>query len=76
MGFGAELSLLRSIIKPGLLRLQFFCCKLNVPILLSYARITGKLAGRVTDAETNGSRTDANVIIEGTTLGAMADKIV
>lgn len=39
----------------------------------SYGGITGKLAGRVTDAETNGSLPGTNVIIEGTNLGAMAN---
>ena len=35
-----------------------------------YAGVTGKIAGKVTDAETREELIGINVLIEGTTLGA------
>ena len=37
------------------------------------AQTTGKIIGKVTDAETNQPLVGANVIIEGTTMGAATD---
>ena len=38
-----------------------------------YAGQTGKLAGKVTDSETGETIIGANIIVEGTYLGAAAD---
>ena len=46
----------------------FFCLSLT-----AIAGETGKLAGKVTDAQTGESLPGTNIIIEGTTLGAAAD---
>ncbi|MHB1688278.1 MAG: TonB-dependent receptor [Ignavibacteriaceae bacterium] len=40
---------------------------------LSYAGTTGKLSGKITDAQTGEALVGANVIIEGTYMGAAAD---
>ncbi len=40
---------------------------------MSYAGTTGKLSGRITDAQTGEALIGANVIIEGTYMGAAAD---
>jgi hypothetical protein len=41
--------------------------------VLAYAGQTGKIAGRVVDASTNEPLIGANVVIQGTTLGASTD---
>ena len=41
---------------------------------VSWAGITGKIAGRVSDAETGDPLPAANIIVEGTTMGAAADR--
>ena len=43
---------------------------LGTPLL---AQTTGKIAGRVTDANTNEGMTGANIIVQGTSYGAAAD---
>lgn len=46
---------------------------LSLLITLSYAGITGKITGRITDSETGEPLAGVNVIIEGTTYGAATD---
>ena len=43
-------------------------------LLVIYAGTTGKISGKVIDAKTNEPLPGANIIIEGTTYGAAADK--
>ncbi len=42
-------------------------------VMTSFAGITGKIAGKVTDSETNEPITGANVVIEGEAMGAATD---
>ncbi len=53
--------------------LGLFMLTLLVPVLI-FAGTTGKIAGRVVAAETGEPLPGANVIIEGTTMGAAADE--
>jgi hypothetical protein len=53
-------------------RLLFFFLMMCSPVFL-YAGQTGKVVGRITDSETKEPIIGANVVIEGTYLGAAAD---
>ena len=52
------------------------CVFLLIALLFThttYAGVTGKIAGRIVDAETNAPLVGVNVMIEGTTMGAATD---
>ncbi len=61
--------------KKSMLFLLLACFLLLTPSQsLLWAASTGKISGRIVDAETNEPLVGANVIIDGTTMGAAADE--
>jgi outer membrane receptor protein involved in Fe transport len=59
--------------KNRFLRLFFIFVSLLCSNLYLWAGTTGKIAGRITDAETGESLPFVNIIVEGTTMGAASD---
>ena len=56
-----------------LYRCTIVCCALLLAVPLLYAGTTGKISGTILDSATGEPLPGANVILEGTTLGAAAD---
>jgi len=58
-------------------KLISFCILFFIPLLITNAQAKpfGKITGKVVDKETNEPLSGANVIVEGTSLGAATDTI-
>ena len=54
-------------------RLAFLAIFLSVPFIAAHSGTTGKIAGKVTDAQTKEPLPSVNVVIVGTTLGGASD---
>ena len=63
---------LSKTIKPGD-KMRYFLLLMLLPITYLFATTTGKITGRIIDQTTGEPLPFANVVIEGTTLGAATD---